>query len=273
MRINPTGFDVGMVAQDSAWRYVTYEIVGDPELIGLLETGEFHTSPGGGQCDPDDSIPIRVNRSAQSVRPAPARTGFTVMTLPDTPGIALQGLRFRSGLRFRIDNAALPQSADWVDVLVLDFNTSDPSHPRYGQTPTTTYRFRKVWSVKSKHAIEIWRQSQDAVVEDPLVEQLIHVDSLVARIPITVHSGETEIDLRWTQEVRGFVDGQHQVGSRLEIFVDASDLPIHSVDMAREWASMLSLGLIDYVASDDPENNPDPILHLSQQELYSERLY
>jgi hypothetical protein len=252
------------------WRVTYYDFAGDPDLIKqLTATRAFDSTNGGGQCRPRAVLPVRANRPDALIRPYAPRVGFGVLTLPDMPSVAQPGLGVRNTLYLRIDNTPLPKDTNWVDFLIMDFRAMNTMYAPHKDAPTTIYRLRKAAIDKTRSTIEVWESRAAAASELPRGAQWARTDTLVAAIPISSPAGDTDLWLRWTQQVGGLQVGTLNIQSQLEVISSHEKPPIHTAVLPGEWASMVSLGLIDYVMN-DPNTGTDQNVLIDGQSLTTE---
>lgn len=245
---------LGNTAQSSnavdPWFQVSYVMVGNPDIIDQLKVVTDERS----KCK--DLVPIPLgNTSDGAIMLSPAyapSAGFGVISLPELPAIANDGLYLQYRLDFMIDNAALARTGDWIDVSQLEF-----AHDRK-QTGkvSAVYRVRKIQRGKGPATVEVIESRTD--IGPPYTKPPLF-DHVVAEIPLMGDDGKTAIALRWTQHAQTAIDAEpvapillYAVDSVLEVLGPDNHV-LYSTSLPRQWADTLSMGLLDYNVPSDAE--------------------
>ncbi len=266
-------------ATDSAepWFRATYALVGDPIVIGQIAPERAigpTVDPNTGKCRDRDGLPVLdsyTSRGVLQLNPhyAPA-SGFGVIDLPYLPEVATDGLSVEYLLRFTVDNELLPSPTDWLDVVQLDFFRNGSAGMKYSQAITSIYRVRKVQRVSSDARIEIIesRAASPNIAIRP-------IDRVVAVIPLPGSQRETPIGLRWTQTATRPIDnGAEQDRYDIDVVFEVlgpTDEVLYTAQLPRQWASLLSMGLLDYNVGDASAYKKNHAMEFSNMTLSAMR--
>lgn len=243
------------------------------QRYGAQETGQ--TPPGETADDPDD---ISTGKCRDLV-PLPQ----TMTPGGDPLGIvALPDLRFIDGkftahytLRFNVDTQPLAAVDDRVELARLEFETAEPNGLQYPQSLTAVYHVRKRQTADGTPVLEVVESLWPAETRNGTV---------VATLPMPANALVTDIGLRWTQFPGDLVgeggglytlpgpsapsapspspgetqDGMagtdtaitpqplfaRNVDSQLDV-LDGAGQVIYRASLPAQWASTLSMGLLD----------------------------
>ena len=202
---------------------------------------------------------------------APA-SGFGVIELPYLPEVATDGLDIEYRLRFRVDNQHLEDPDDWLDVAQLDFFRNGSAGLKYSEAITSIYRVRKTQRNRSHAAIEIIesRAAAPGVDAKPVLN-----DRLVATIPLQSDQTHTVISLRWIQTAKQSdsdspLHGSYDIDSILDV-LGANDQVLYTTQLPAQWASLLSMGLLDYNVADVAAYEKGPAIELSTMSFGAKR--
>lgn len=263
-------------ASSLPWFKGWYAFVGDPTIIdGIKPITRSVEGSDTGKCRDRDSLPVldaHLGNSNVELAPTYApRSGFGLIGLPDLRTVEVE-TNLRYTLDFTIDNALLPEDDEWFDVAELRFQWQESTTDKGPHATSARYRVRKHQTEKESLAIEVI-EVRAAYWGGPVARPPIF-QRVVARMPIDDGKAGTRLTLRWNQSARPSengiipqppesgtgtepqglqmetVSGQAaQVGSWLEI-LDASNVVVARIDLPQQWASELSMGLLDYHVSD-----------------------
>ncbi len=257
VELQPIGF--ATTANASPWYLSSYTLVGDPGIIAEVDASKLSGPDphGGGDCK--DRLPVQEGHASTGVmhlNPSFApKSGFGLITLPEMPVVANDGMRIEYTLSFTVDNAPLANNNDWLDSLQLDFQRNGAIGMEYQQAVSAVYRLRKAQRSKTDMAtIE--------VVESRTLLSLDNtsaiMDRVVAAIPLNGRkSGATPITLRWRQHAKGaYFSGttapgihERRIDSVFSVIGPNGDV-LYSTTLPAQWASTLSMGLLDYNVPD-----------------------
>lgn len=265
-------------ADDDAepWFKADYRFVGDPIVIGQIAPEraiEPAVDPHTGKCRDRDGLPVMNSHTSSGVLQldpdyAP-NSGFGVIDLPYLPEVATDGLQVEYRLRFTVDNDLLQAPTDWLDVVQLDFFRNGSAGAKYPQAVSSIYRVRKVRrnSVASIEVIES-RVASPSIVIRPR-------DQVVAVIPLPGHQRETAMSLRWTQTATPPIDnGTGQDSYDIHVVFEVLgpiDEVLYTTQLPRQWASLLSMGLLDYNVADASEYEKNDAMEFSNVTLSATR--
>lgn len=221
-----------------------------------------------GKCGDHDQVTIPQTMT-------PGGRPFGIVALPD--------LRFVDGrftaaytLRFDVDTQPLAMSGDSVDLARLEFETAAPTGLDYPQTLTAVYRVRKRQTATGRPVLEVL---ESRMPPDPASSLTMSRAVVVATLPMPAGDDATTIGLRWTQspgdiagaggtiappaptpapspggtpEATAGTDSPvvplpvfaRNVDSQLEV-LDRAGTVLHRTSLPAQWASTLSMGLLD----------------------------
>jgi hypothetical protein len=255
LQIQPLGSALGTT---EAWFDASYEMAGNDDIIGELKSAN---SPSTGKCK--DRVPVpQGNTSGGNIELNPSYAklaGFGIISLPELPTVARDQLRVTYRLDFKIDNAALARTGDWIDVTQLEF-----AHDRKeAGERSAVYRVRKIQRGKGPATVEVIESRAPALYTKPPL-----VDRVVAEIPLVGANGKTAIALLWTQLAQKPLQAESKLGQSpmaVEYAIDSvlqvlgpgkeavatAEYAFYSTSLPRQWADTLSMGLLDYNVPDD----------------------
>lgn len=262
----------------SPWYRGHYALVGDPTIIGQIkpdtraaDSGEGHKS---GKCRDRDALPVLDGFAGDvSVDLSPQyapRSGFGVIGLPDLR-IGDQDMRLSYLLSFDIVNTPLEESDDWFDVAQLQFQWTTESTDKGANPVSAVYRVRLRQLDKENTIVDVIEARSLDAPQDQTVRPRT-VRRVIASIPVGPTDPSTKILLRWNQaKVPVLSDGEiglptvpieqtasvgfygdpvaltTDVDSWLEV-MDGSHKILARIDLPGQWASELSMGLLNYHA-------------------------
>ena len=272
--INPVEWlPIGDSGQESntvpPWFKVGYAMVGNQDIIDQLRAVRDEKS----KCK--DRVPVpQANTSDGAIQLNPSyapSSGFGVLSLPEFPALANDGLRLQYKLDFMIDNATLVHTGDWIDVSQLEF-----THDRkQAGKVSAVYRVRKIQRGKGPATVEVIEARAD--IGPPYTKPPL-ADRMVAEIPLMGDNGKTAIALRWTQHAHTAIDAQpvapilmYAVDSVMEV-LGPGDNVLYSTSLPRQWADTLSMGLLDYNVPSDKEYGSEFRLVVDDPELSAKEL-
>lgn len=257
----PEGYTVANAAragtETAPWFKADYQFVGDPTVIGQIAPTraiDLTVDPHTGKCRDRDGLPIpSAHLSAGMLRLNPSyapRSGFGVIDLPYLPRVAAHGLTVAYRLDFTVDNGLLLDPADWLDVAQLDFFRNDSAGVKYPHSVASVYRVRKTQRNDLYATIEIIesRASPSGIDAKAMI-----FDSVVAVIPLRT-GRQTSIAMRWTQAAKRR-DGDdnardaYDIETVLEVLGPNDDV-VYATKLPEQWASLISMGLLDYNVAD-----------------------
>lgn len=255
------------------WYEGYYGLVGNPLVTGGLKdrtdadlTSKSGNVPSNGKCH--DRVRIPMNNVSNGIVPLqpvyPEGAGFGIVALPDLRYGTPDNLGIFYRLGFSVDNFALANSGEWLDIAQLEFRwnvVDDPKDPA-----SAVYRIRKTQHAKKGLVIEVieTRTEYPAIGMRPPVRERV-----VATIPTLEGQFYTPIALRWTQVIapRHDIEPPGEIGlpidepaaissiegglvkdnvtSSLEV-IDPNGKMIYSIALPAQWANSLSMGLLDY---------------------------
>jgi len=257
------------------WFKARYQFVGDPFIIDQIssnDAADIGDNPSTGKCRDSDGLPILSSNVSPGVlelnpRYAP-RSGFGIVELPYLPQVATHDLHVEYRLAFTVDNSRLQNASDWLDVVQLDFFHNGSAGMKYSKALSSVYRVRKTQSEAGDAALQIIesRGATSSVSSRPPV-----MDTVVAVIPLQ-NDGKTPIGLRWTQNAR-----QHS-GANDEYAIDVvfevlgpDNRVVYTAQLPEQWASTLSMGLLDYNVANASEYEKNDAMEFSNMTLSAER--
>jgi hypothetical protein len=250
------------------WYVSFYEFLGHPLVVGALSRGiddgltpEATNVVKSGKCEVRVPVPLKnVSGGGVSLNPVyPAGAGFGIIALPDLRYGAPNDLKVRYRLGFSVDNTALVEAGEWLDIAQLEFRWNVFEDLKDPASASTVYRIRKTQRDKEDLVIEVIETSvaYPAIGMRPPVSERV-----VAVIPTQLDESQTPIALRWTQTVMGAQedasaatpDGEgglprKEVASYLEV-IGPNGKVVYSVALSSQWANSLSMGLLDYNIGD-----------------------
>jgi hypothetical protein len=267
--LDPLGQRSGTV---EAWFQASYELFGNPNVIGQLK----NTNSPRSKCR--DRLPVPdTNASPGAILLTPSfapLSGFGVISLPEMPAVAEDRLSLQYRLDFTVDNALLANTGDWIDVAQLEF-----AHDRkQAGSVSAVYRVRKIQYGKGPARLEVIESRMG--IAPPNTEPHLP-DRIVAEIPLEVATGKTAIALRWTQFARVPLEApaiQYNIDSVLEVLVrgkDAekpADYVLYTASLPRQWADTLWMGLLDYNVPDDSQYGSEFRLMVDDTQLSAKAL-
>lgn len=224
-----------------------------------------------GKCRDHDQIPVPQTMT-------PGGEPFGIVVLPD---LRFVGGKFtaRYTLRFDVDTQPLATPGDSVELARLEFETTGPTGLDYPQTLTAVYRVRKHQTVDGRVVLEVLEALDSGMPADPATSRVTSRATVVATLPMPAAAPATAIGLRWTQSPGDIVgvgdpielpaptptpspgdtlDGMagiesltsplpvfaRNVDSQLEV-LDGAGTVLHRTSLPSQWASTLSMGLLD----------------------------
>lgn len=269
------------------WFKASYQFVGDPIIIGQISSGnaaDSGTNPNTGKCRDSDGLPDRDGLPILSSHASPGalhlnpryapRSGFGIVELPYLPQVATHDLQVEYRLAFTVDNSRLQTANDWLDVVQLDFFHNGSAGMKYSNAVSSIYRVRKTQSVAGDAALQIIesRSAPDGVSSRPPVR-----DTVVAVIPLQLQNGnKSPIELRWTQNAKQRISdsGAHD-GYDIHVVFEVlgpNNQVVYTAQLPAQWASMLSMGLLDYNVA-DASAYKDDAMEFSNMTLSAEQKY
>ena len=274
----PEGFTVANAAragtEAAPWFKADYQFVGDPTVIGQIAPTraiDLTVDPKTGKCRDRDGLPIPgAHLSAGTLRLDPSyapRSGFGVIDLPYLPRVATHGLTVEYRLDFTVDNGLLLNPADWLDVVQLDFFRNGSAEVKYPLSVASVYRVRKTQRNDVHATIEII-ESRALPPSDGSKAML--VDSVVAVIPLRT-GRETGIAMRWTQVAKqrtgdDIARDAYDIDTVLEVLGPSDDV-LYATKLPEQWASLVSMGLLDYNVGDASHYEKTSAMELSNMTL------
>jgi hypothetical protein len=263
------------------WFKAHYSFVGDPAVLDRIRGGgatDTIHDPNSGKCEAPDSLPVLSSHiSAGNLQLDPTYapvSGFGVIDLPYLPKVAIDGLDIEYRLRFMTDNGHLEDPNDWLDVAQLDFFRNRSAGLKYSEAISSIYRVRKTQRNRSHASIEIIesRAAPPGVDTKPARN-----DRLVALIPLKNDQTHTLISLRWTQSAKRSsgsspLRDQYDIDVVFEV-LDPSDRVLYTTQLPGQWASLLSIGLLDYNVADISTYENNPAIELSEMTFGAKRRY
>lgn len=283
MLSSPTTSDI----TTAAWFKASYQFVGDPIIIDQISSNyaaDIGDVPHTGKCRDSDGLPDRdglpilsSNASAGALHLNPRyapRSGFGIVELPYLPQVATHDLQVEYRLAFTVDNSRLQTATDWMDVVQLDFFHNGSAGMKYSEAVSSVYRVRKTQSIGGDAALQIIesRGPTGGVSNRPPV-----MDTVVAVIPLQLQNGnKSPIELRWTQNARQRI-GDTGINDEYDIHVvfevlGPDDQVVYTAQLPQQWASMLSMGLLDYNVANASGYKHDA-LEFSNMALSAQRKY
>lgn len=240
------------------WFQANYQFVGDPAIIGQIapqRAGETTVDPDRAKCRDPIGLPVlNSNTSAGRLHLNPAYapvSGFAVVDLPYLPAVATDGLAIEYRLHFKVDNGPLQDLDDWLDVAQLDFFHNGSAGMKYSEAISSIYRVRKTQRNHDHASIEIIesRAAPPGITIRPPLS-----DDVVAVIPLQNDQPDTAISLRWTQTATRRSDDnllydEYDIDVLFEV-LDPNDQPLYARQLPGQWASLVSMGLLDYNIAD-----------------------
>lgn len=260
------------------WFRATYSFAGTPEVIHGLVT----SSPSRpGQCSRDLPSPLEnyASTSGGVIQLDPAYApggGLGLVALPEMSVIAQNGMRITYQLDFSVDNRRLAHMLDWMDLAQLEFARERVDGGDNEHVVSSVYRVRKTQPGNGAARLEVIasRSLPSADGQWPLL-----LDQVVAVVPMLDASGDTPVALRWTQHVnaRHPIDRQAKASNTIGIVplgvdsvlqvIGADETVLHEITLPSQWASTLSMGLLDYTIEKPANYDKKSMVHLGAMML------
>lgn len=217
-----------------------------------------------GKCRDRDQVPV-----AQTM--TPGGEPFGIVVLPDLRFVDGK-LTARYTLRFDVDTQPLATPGDSVDLARLEFETAKSTGLDYPQTRTAVYRVRKRQTADGTPVLEVLESRMPV---GPTISQVTPSAIVIATLRMPASDTATAIRLRWTQSPGDIVDaggvielpmpspgetpdgvaGTGSLVSPLPVFarnvdsqfevLDGAGTVLHRTSLPSQWASTLSMGLLD----------------------------
>lgn len=258
------------------WFQVGYAMVGNHDIIDGLRAVPDERS----KCRDQLSVP-QANASGGAIQLSPAyapSAGFGVLALPELAVLANDRLHLQYRLDFKIDNAPLARTGDWIDVTQLEF-----AHDRkQAGKLSAVYRVRKIQRYKDLTTLQVIESRAD---DAPPGTKPALVDRVIAEVSLMGDSDKTAIALRWTQLAQTATDAEpvapilmYSVDSVLEVLgpgkeaVGPADYVLYATSLPRQWADALSMGLLDYNVPSGKEYDSQFRLVIDDPQLSAEVL-
>ncbi len=263
------------VTDGASWFKANYQFVGNPTIIGPIEPGRtLAIDPNSGKCPDRDGLPVLDSHASMGMLQldpdyAPA-SGFGVIELPYLPQVAADGLRIEYQWNFTVDNDLLRSPAHWLDVAQLDFFSNGSAGRKYTDAVSSVYRVRKTQRNRAYATIEIIesRAAPAGIATRPPL-----IDRVVAVIPL-LDGQHTAMGLRWTQTAKRRVGevGESPIYAEYDIDVvlevlSASSQVLYTTELPGQWASLLSMGLLDYNIGDASVYEKSNLMEFSNMTL------
>ncbi len=261
-------------ASATPWFQGWYALVGDQTIIdGIKPIMRVGSAPYSGKCRDRDVLPVldaHLGNDAVDISPAYApRSGFGVIALPDLRTVGVE-TNVRYILDFTIDNTPLAEAGEWFDVAELRFQWQQASADVGARATSTLYRIRKRQIDKESQVIEMI-EARAAYWGGPYARPPIYQRVLLS-MPIHADKPGTQVSLRWSQSARRADQDTipqppemetmtalpleeplpawtMQVDAAIEIF-DETGKKIGGIALPQQWASELSMGLLNYRVGD-----------------------
>lgn len=240
------------------WFKADYHFIGNPAILNLIAPQSADGTaiePERAKCRDPNALPVLASHTSSGILQlspdyAPM-SGFAVIDLPYLPHVATDGLNIEYRLRFTVDNKPLQDPEDWLDIAQLDFHRNGSAGMKYSQAVATIYRVRKIQRNRSDASIEIIESrvdSSDIATRPPLS------DRVVAVIPLPSDQPSSAIGLRWTQRATQLNDDnivydEFDIDGLFEV-LGPNDQLLYSAQLPGQWASLASIGLLDYNIQD-----------------------
>ncbi|GAA4797365.1 hypothetical protein [Lysobacter hankyongensis] len=272
------------------WYKGFHALVGNPVVIGGLarwtadddsQASPFPDSPTNGKCH--DRLPIPGDNAASgsvSLTPSyPDGAGFGVVALPDLRYNTEQDLGVRYTLAFTVDDQAMIEAGEWLDIAQLEFRWNAIDDIKDPDAVSAMYRIRKAQPEKDRLVLEVIETRVPYIASGQRPPVFEHV---VATIPVQQGGNATRVGLRWAQVVgdpvepvgdidpKGFgeislpvgpdpettssggaiiigppIVTRHEVSSVLEV-IGPGNRVVYRIALPQQWANSLSMGLLDY---------------------------
>lgn len=261
------------------WFKANYQFVGNPAIINRIAPQRAITpaiDPDTGKCRGSGAVPVldaHTSTGVLQLNPTYAPiSGFVLIDLPYLPVVAVHGLDVEYRLRFTVDNDHMQNPDDWLDVVQLDFMRNGSPDIEYQQAISSLYRVRKTQGHHSDARIEIIESNATA---PGVYSKHEHTDQIVAIIPLPSDRPHTAISLRWTQiakqhDIHDASYEKNEIDAVFEV-LDASNQVLYSAQLPGQWASMLSMGLLDYNVTDISMYDNGQAIELSNMTLAAKR--
>lgn len=267
------------------WYKGFHALVGNPAVTGGLARwtrGDVSVdAPTNGKCH--DRLPIPGENAASgsvSLTPTyPAGAGFGVVALPDLRYDTAKDLAIRYTLAFTVDDQALVETGEWLDIAQLEFHWNSIDDDKDPAAVSAMYRIRKTQLEKQETVIEVIETRVPYIASGQRPPVFEHV---VATIPVPQGGNATRVGLRWSQVVGDPVDpvdsidptdfgeitlpigpepetttnggniiigppivSKSDVASHLQVIGPGGNV-LYSIPLPGQWANSLSMGLLDY---------------------------
>ncbi len=267
-----------VVDQAEPWFKASYSFAGDPAILDRIRRGsatDIGDEPSSGKCELPDALPVldaHVSGGLLHLDPAYApASGFGIIDLPYLPEVSTDGLNVEYRLRFSVDNDHLEDPDHWLDVAQLDFFRNGSAGMKYAEAISSVYRVRKTQH-NSHAAIEI---IESRAATPGIDTKPVRMDRLVATILLKSGQTHTVITLRWIQTAKKNNDkslfhDSYDIDSVFDV-LGPNDEMLYTAQLPDQWASLLSMGLLDYNVSDIGAYEEGPAVVLSKMTLSAKR--
>lgn len=264
------------------WYKGFHALVGNPIVTGGLarwtaddDTSYSPHSPTNGKCH--DRLPIPGDNAASgsvSLTPTyPEGAGFGVVALPDLRYDTAKDLAIRYTLAFTVDDQALVETGEWLDIAQLEFRWNAIDDAKDPDAISAVYRIRKTQLEKDRLVLEVIETRVPYIASGQRPPVFEHV---VATIPVQQGGNATRVGLRWSQVVGDPVDPtdtgeialpvgsdpettssggaiiigppivtKSEVASHLQVIGPGGNV-LYGIPLPGQWANSLSMGLLDY---------------------------
>lgn len=262
------------------WFKADYQFAGNPAILGLIAPQSADGTAieaERAKCRDPNALPVLASHASSGILQlnpdyAPM-SGFAVIDLPYLPHVATDGLDVQYRLRFTVDNKPLQDPEDWLDIAQLDFFRNGSAGMKYSQAVSTIYRVRKVQRNRSYASIEIIESRadiSDISIRPPLT------DRVVAVIPLPSDQPNSAIGLRWSQHATQLNDDdivydEFDIDGLFEV-LGPNDQPLFSMQLPGQWASLVSMGLLDYNIEDISTYENGEVAELRNMTLGAKRV-
>lgn len=264
------------------WYRGFHALVGNPTVTGGLArwTADDNApysphAPSNGKCHDRLAIPgDNAASGSVSLTPSyPDGAGFGVVALPDLRYNTQKDLAIRYTLAFTVDDRALVETGEWLDIAQLEFRWNAIDDIKDPNAVSAMYRIRKIQLEKDRLLLEVIETRVPYIASGQRPPVFEHV---VATIPVQQGGNATRVGLRWAQVVGDPVDPadsgeitlpigpdpetassggdiiigppistKSEVASRLEVIGPGGNV-LYGIQLPGQWANSLSMGLLDY---------------------------
>lgn len=266
------------------WFLTGFTLEGNQMVVNAISPAGyiFHSKCRPGDDLPVPSANTGASYLGAAMHRAPD-AGYGLMQLPDIR-VHDPGRTLTYSLSFTVDSTPLAQNGDWFDVAELALSWTNPLSTTPPHDIASVYRVRKQRISNGAHVLQVIASRRNWPDEPEL--PILAYDEVVAAIALDESSGAAPIKLRWRQRTRVVTGGGDEfipdphlpesighteamtasdagagastqgegsiptppartVDTVIEV-IGSSGQTLFQQTLADQWASDLSMGLLDY---------------------------